>query len=96
MQYQASLRVPDSWKYGTALPIDRESGNDVDFKPASLTTLVDSPLSTGRHYRTVGIGTDNGIPHYVHFAGDSESGQRRGRRQPRIALHRKSGTDQGR
>ena len=72
MQYQASLRVPNSWKYGTALPIDRESGNDVDFKPASLTTLVDSPLSAGRHYRTVGIGTDNGIPHYVHFAGDSE------------------------
>jgi predicted metalloprotease with PDZ domain len=72
MQYQASLRVPNSWKYGTALPIDRESGNDVDFKPASLTTLVDSPLSTGRHYRTVGIGTDNGIPHYVHFAGDSD------------------------
>ena len=72
VQYQASLRVPNGWKYGTALPIDRESGNDVDFKPASLTTLVDSPLSTGRHYRTVGIGTDNGIPHYVHFAGDSE------------------------
>jgi predicted metalloprotease with PDZ domain len=72
MQYQASLRVPNSWKYGTALPIDRESGNDVEFKPASLTTLIDSPLSAGRHYRTVGIGTDNGIPHYVHFAGDSE------------------------
>jgi predicted metalloprotease with PDZ domain len=72
LQYQTSLRVPDSWKYGTALPIDRESSNDVDFKPASLTTLVDSPLSTGRHYRTVGIGSDNGIPHYVHFAGDSE------------------------
>jgi predicted metalloprotease with PDZ domain len=72
MQYQASLRVPNSWKYGTALPIDRESGNDVDFKPASLTTLIDSPLSTGRHFRTVGIGTDNGISHYVHFAGDSE------------------------
>ena len=72
MQYQASLRVPNSWKYGTSLPIDRESGNDVEFKPASLTTLVDSPLSTGRHYRTVAVGTDNGIPHYVHFAGDSE------------------------
>jgi predicted metalloprotease with PDZ domain len=72
LQYQASLRVPNAWKYGTALPIDRESGNDVDFKPASLTTLIDSPLSTGRHYRSVAIGTDNGIPHYVHFAGDSE------------------------
>jgi predicted metalloprotease with PDZ domain len=72
VQYQASLRVPAGWKYGTALPIDRESGNDVDFKPAALTTLIDSPLSMGRHYRTVGLGTDNGIAHYVHIAGDSD------------------------
>jgi predicted metalloprotease with PDZ domain len=72
IQYQTSLRVPRAWKYGTALPIDRESGDDIDFKPASLTTLIDSPLSMGRYYRTVGIGTENGVAHYVHFAGDSE------------------------
>jgi predicted metalloprotease with PDZ domain len=72
VQYQANLRVPPSWRYGTALPIERESGNEIEFKPASLTTLIDSPLSTGRHYRTVGIGTENGIPHYVHLAGDSD------------------------
>jgi predicted metalloprotease with PDZ domain len=72
LQYQANLRVPPFWRYGTALPIERESGNEIEFKPASLTTLIDSPLSAGRHYRTVGIGTDNGIPHYVHVAGDSD------------------------
>lgn len=72
VQYEASLRVPPDWKYGTALPIERESGNEIDFKPASLTTLIDSPLSMGRHYRTIGIGNDNGTPHYVHLAGDSE------------------------
>jgi len=72
LQYQANLRVPVSWRYGTALPIERESGNEIEFKPASLTTLIDSPLSAGRHYRTVGIGTDNGIPHYIHLAGDSD------------------------
>ncbi|PWU08833.1 MAG: hypothetical protein C5B51_07140 [Terriglobia bacterium] len=72
LQYQANLRVPAAWRYGTALPIERESGNDVEFKPAPLTTLVDSPLSAGRHYRTASIGNDNGISHYVHFAGDSD------------------------
>src|SRR5271157_2802523 len=27
LEYQASLRVPNSWRYGTALPIQSESGN---------------------------------------------------------------------
>jgi len=72
LQYQASLKVPHTWRYGTALPIDRESGDDIEFQPASLTTLIDSPLSTGRHYRTVSLGDGLGAPHYVHFAGDSD------------------------
>src|SRR5690348_5461264 len=36
-QYQATLTVPNSWRYGTALPIQRESGNQIEFQPASLT-----------------------------------------------------------
>ena len=71
-QYQASLRVPSAWRFGTALPIERESGDEIEFKPAPLTTLIDSPLSTGRHYRTIGLGEDRGIPHYIHLAGDSD------------------------
>ena len=72
VRYQASLRVPDGWRYGTALPIARESGNQIDFQPSSLTTLVDSPVSTGRHYKTVELGRDGGIAHYLHLAGDSD------------------------
>lgn len=72
LQYQASLRVPPSWRYGSALPIDREMGNEIDFKPASLTNLVDAPLSMAKHYRTIGLGTDNGIAHYLNMAADSD------------------------
>jgi predicted metalloprotease with PDZ domain len=72
LHYQANLRVPNSWRYGTALPIARESGNEVEFQPAPLNTLVDSPVSTGLHYRTVDLGTDGGISHYLHLAGDSD------------------------
>jgi predicted metalloprotease with PDZ domain len=72
LRYQASLTVPQSWRYGTALPIDRESGNKIDFKPSSLTTLVDSPVSTGRHYKTIELGRDGNIAHYLHLAGDSD------------------------
>src|SRR5580704_13046692 len=45
LHYQANLRVPPSWRYGTALPIAHESGNEVEFQPAPLNTLVDSPVS---------------------------------------------------
>ncbi len=72
LRYQANLRVPDSWRYGTALPIARESRNEIEFQPSSLTTLVDSPVSAGRHYRTVELGTEGTITHYLHLAGDSD------------------------
>jgi predicted metalloprotease with PDZ domain len=71
LRYQATLRVPSSWRYGTALPVERESGNEIEFQPVSLTTLVDSPVSTGIHYRTIDLGKDGTIAHYLHIAGDS-------------------------
>ncbi len=70
--YQANLRVPNSWHYGTALSIARESGNEIEFQPTPLNTLIDSPVSAGLHYRTIDLGTDGSIAHYLHLAGDSE------------------------
>ena len=68
MRLQANLKVPNGWKYGTALPIARESGNEIQFQPSSLTTLIDSPVSAGAHYRTIELGPG----HYLHVAGDSD------------------------
>ncbi len=69
---QVTLKVPNGWRYGTALPIQKESGNTIEFQPASMTTVVDSPLSAGAHYRTIDLGTADGISHYLHLASDSE------------------------
>jgi predicted metalloprotease with PDZ domain len=71
-QLQATLKVPNGWRYGTALPIQRESGNEIEFKPAALTTMVDSPVSTGAHYKTFDLETEQGLPHYLHVAADSD------------------------
>ncbi|HLK48192.1 MAG TPA: hypothetical protein VKT49_08660, partial [Bryobacteraceae bacterium] len=70
--YQATLQVPPGWRYGTALPIARESGNEVEFRPAPLDTLIDSPVSAGAHYRTIDLGTEDGIPHFLNVAADSD------------------------
>ncbi len=72
LQYQANLKLPAAWKFGTALPIRRETGAEIEFQPAPLTTLIDSPLSAGSHYRTVELGSDNGLMHYLHIAADSD------------------------
>jgi predicted metalloprotease with PDZ domain len=68
MRLQANLKVPNGWKYGTALPIAHESGNEIEFRPSSLTTLIDSPVSAGAHYRTIELGPG----HFLHVAGDSD------------------------
>jgi predicted metalloprotease with PDZ domain len=70
--YQATLKVPSGWRYGTALPVAKEAGDEIEFQPAPLTTLVDSPVSMGAHYRTVKLGSDRGAEHFVHIAADSE------------------------
>jgi predicted metalloprotease with PDZ domain len=72
VRYQASLKVPRGWRYGTALPIEHESGEEIEFKPSSLTTLIDSPVSAGAHYRTIELGRDGAIAHYLHVVADSD------------------------
>ena len=72
--YKPTLRLPEGWKYGTALPVDHESGNEVEFKPVDLEQLVDSPVITGEYFNAVDV-TPNGeaIHHEMDLAGDSAS-----------------------
>ena len=68
---EASLRLPAGWKFGTALTVAGSSGGLVDFAPASLATLVDSPVLAGEHFRTITLSTAK-PPVEVAIAGDSE------------------------
>jgi predicted metalloprotease with PDZ domain len=72
LNYQATLKVPAGWRYGTALPIASEAGDTIQFKPSSLTTLIDSPVSTGAHYRTIDLSPGSTPAHYLHIAADSD------------------------
>jgi predicted metalloprotease with PDZ domain len=54
LAYQASLKLPAGWKFGTALPqSETTAGDTVLFQPATLTTLVDSPVIMGEFFRAV-------------------------------------------
>jgi predicted metalloprotease with PDZ domain len=52
----ATLRLPAGWQAGTALPLDKAAGVNLTYRPASLTTLVDSPVLIGAHTREVKLG----------------------------------------
>ena len=60
-----SVRLPAGWKYGTALTTASATGDEVTFSPVSLTTLVDSPLIAGAHYRQVELVPAGEIPAHV-------------------------------
>ena len=72
--YEARLLMPDGWKFGTPLPVEKQSGNQVSFKPISLEMLVDSPVITGEYYRAIDI-TPPGEPihHEIDMVADSEA-----------------------
>ena len=69
INYTASLKIPDGWKFGTPLPIASQSGNEIHFAPASLTTLVDSPVITGEFLKIVPLAQDP--PTEMDVAADS-------------------------
>jgi predicted metalloprotease with PDZ domain len=52
LKYEASLRLPSGWKFGTSL-ITASQGTEIKFAPVSLTMLVDSPVITGEFLRVV-------------------------------------------
>jgi predicted metalloprotease with PDZ domain len=58
INYTATLKIPDGWKFGTPLPIASHSGNEIHFDTVSLSTLVDSPVITGEFLKVVPLAQD--------------------------------------
>jgi predicted metalloprotease with PDZ domain len=70
---QGEIRLPSGWKYACAMSGKALADGTIQFPVTSLTTLVDSPLLAGVHFRTFTL--DNGaIPVTIGAADDSEEG----------------------
>jgi predicted metalloprotease with PDZ domain len=71
-QYQATLTVPAAWRYGTALPIQRESGNQIEFSrlrspPWWIPPSLPAPITGRSNWAAM-----QGFRHYLHVAADSD------------------------
>jgi predicted metalloprotease with PDZ domain len=70
LSYEASLQLPADWKYGTALPVAKETPGVILFAPVSLTTLIDSPVITGEYFRNIDLAPGQKPEHAIHMAAD--------------------------
>jgi predicted metalloprotease with PDZ domain len=68
----ASLKLPDGWKYATALPVARETKNAPEFKEVSLTEFVDSPAIIGANFRKVSLASGP-VLNEIDIAADTAS-----------------------
>lgn len=75
VQFTPSVKLPAGWKFGTALTPASTSGDEVEFAPVSLTTLVDSPLIAGRHYRRIELAaaSPDTPMHEIDMVADTEA-----------------------
>jgi len=69
-QVEASVKLPAGWNYGTALPVQSREGDTVTFAPATLYTVVDSPVLAGAHLKEFALGPTE----VLDAAADSDAG----------------------
>jgi predicted metalloprotease with PDZ domain len=50
-----TLKLPEGWKYATALETSSAQGSTVKFQQTTLNTLLDSPLYAGLHYKRIDL-----------------------------------------
>jgi predicted metalloprotease with PDZ domain len=73
VEFSPSITLPAGWKFGTALPVAHAAGDTVEFAPVSLTTLIDSPLIAGVHYRRIELTKPGESPaHAMDLVAESE------------------------
>jgi predicted metalloprotease with PDZ domain len=69
-----SITLPAGWKFGTALQQAHASGDEIEFSPVSLTTLIDSPVIAGAHYRKIELTKAGESPvHVMDLVAEADS-----------------------
>jgi predicted metalloprotease with PDZ domain len=70
LTFVPSLTIPRGWKFNTALPVATQSGNSVQFSPAKLDILIDSPVQAGEFTRVYPLSPAIKPPHELDVLSD--------------------------
>jgi len=68
-----TLRLPDGWRFGSALEVAKQNGSEVEFAPGTLRHVVDSPLICGQHFRDVELTGKGTPPAFLHLVSESQA-----------------------
>src|SRR5207247_4670474 len=71
LTYDASLRLPRGWTFGTSLQVVSKSEDEIKFAPVSLTMLVDSPIISGQYLKVVPLNQGENPPAEMDIAADT-------------------------
>jgi predicted metalloprotease with PDZ domain len=71
LQVDASLRIPAGWQYATALEPRGRTGDEIQFEPASLSRLIDSPVQLGLTLRKIDLVSHSPLRHTLNLLSES-------------------------
>ena len=67
---EPALKIPDGWKFGTALAASSSEQDVTHFRPVPLNMLVDSPVLAGRFFKEIPLAEEVTPKHYLDMAAD--------------------------
>lgn len=70
IQFAPELRLPEGWKFSTALDVKSQSSTLIQFKDTTLNTLIDAPLYAGVNYKRVDLSSGADNPVYMDVFAD--------------------------
>jgi predicted metalloprotease with PDZ domain len=65
LQCDATLRIPDGWKWASSLESKGGTASEISFEQVPLSRLIDSPVLTAAALRTVDIPTRSPLRHRI-------------------------------
>ncbi|HTT23596.1 MAG TPA: hypothetical protein VMG82_32005 [Candidatus Sulfotelmatobacter sp.] len=68
--FAPELRLPDGWKFASALEVKSQNDAVVQFKDTTLNTLIDSPLYAGVNFKRVDLSTGPDNPVFMDLFAD--------------------------
>jgi predicted metalloprotease with PDZ domain len=71
VMFEPAVRLPAGWKFGTALPGAKQTGDTVSFAAVRLDALVDAPVLSGRYFRVIQLTPGENPAHEIDIAADS-------------------------
>jgi predicted metalloprotease with PDZ domain len=71
IKIDTSIKLPEGWKYATALDTASETDGVVRFKTTSFNTLADSPLIAGKYYKQVDLDPGGPAPVRLDIIADA-------------------------